>query len=135
MGLGSTDWRLVGLVALELLVVRLSLFSLGHRTTARILTALTPSRRVASSDPETVAGTVETVAARLPVKTTCLSEALVCKTLLDESGFETDLRVGVAKAGRDLEAHAWLVHRGEVIVGGGVEDLGRFDTMAESFEP
>lgn len=132
------DWLLTGLVALELLVVRLLLFSLGHRATARVLAVGTPSPAWVvrgDPDPERVAETVEAVSGWLPFYTTCLSEALVCKALLDESGFETDLRVGVAKSGDDLEAHAWLVHRGEVVVGGTAEDLGRFRELSDRLEP
>ena len=135
---GWADWPLAGLVTLELLVVRLLLFSLGHRTTAYVIGAVTPSPSWVvrgDPDPERVARTVETVSSRLPFHTTCLSEALVCKALLDESGFETDLRIGVAKADDDLEAHAWLVHRGDVIVGESGEDPSQFQKLAERFEP
>lgn len=132
------DLRLVGLVAVELLVARLLLFSLGHRTTARVLGVVTPSPGWfvrGDPDPRAVAETVEAVAGRLPIWTTCLVQALACEALLERAGVETDLRIGVTKSGDALEAHAWLVHRGEVLVGGTHEDPGRFRRMAESFEP
>lgn len=135
---GKRHWPLVGLVAVELLVTRLLLFSLGHRTTARVLGVVTPPPRWVvgeDPDPKAVAETVETVAGRLPIWTTCLVQALACEALLDRSGVETDLRIGVAKADGDLEAHAWLVHRGEVLVGGTHEDPDRFRKLADRFEP
>lgn len=136
-----SNWALVGLaglVALELLVARLLLFSLGHRTTARVLAVVTPSPAWVvrgDPDPELVAETVEAVSWRLPFYTTCLTDALVCKAMLDASGFDTDLQIGVAKSGEALEAHAWLVHRGEVVIGATGEDPDRFRRITERFEP
>lgn len=135
---GRSNWPLAGFVALELLVVRLLLFRLGHRTTARVLEVVTPSPAWimrGDPDPELVAKMVETVSGRLPFYTTCLTDALVCKALLDESGFETDLQIGVAKSGKALEAHAWLVHRGEVVIGANTEDPNRFRRITERLEP
>jgi hypothetical protein len=137
MTTGEPDWPLVALVALELLVVRALLFGFGYRTTARVLAVVTPSpkRIVRNVEPKDVARTVEGVAGRIPIKTTCLAEALVCKALLEKCGFQTDLQVGVAKTGDALEAHAWLVHRGEVLVGATKEDPTRFRRIADSFHP
>jgi hypothetical protein len=138
MKTGRSSRALVGLVAFELLVVRLLLFGLGYRTTTRVLAVVTPSPSwfvEGDLEPKTLARTVEAVARRLPIKTTCLVEALVCKTILDEWGFDTDLQVGVTKAGDVLEAHAWLVHRGEILVGATREDPTRFRKIADGLEP
>jgi len=137
MTTGEPDWPLVALVAFELLVVRALLFGLGYRTTARVLSVVTPSPRAIAGDvePKEVARTVEGVAERVPIRTTCLVEALVCKALLEECDIQTDLQVGVTKAGDALEAHAWLVHRGEVLVGATKEDPTRFRRIADSFHP
>lgn len=137
----GSNWALAGLaglVAFELLVARLLLFSLGHRTTARVLAVVTPSPAWVlrgDPDPELVADTVEAVSGWLPFYTTCLTDALVCRALLDRSGFETDLHIGVAKSGEALQAHAWLVHRGEIVVGGTHEDPSRFRRITERFDP
>ena len=137
---GSSDrsWRLLGVVAVELVVVRALLFGLGYRATARVLAALTPWLAWTLGDdldPKTVARAVESVSVRAPFGATCLMEALVCRALLDARGVETDLRVGVAKSDGDLKAHAWLVHRDEVLVGGTYADPGQYRKIADSLEP
>lgn len=145
MTVNSSNRRLVGgvalglvvVVALELVVVRALLFGLGYRTTARVLGAVTPSLAWVVGDdvaPREVARTVEAVAERMPFATTCLMEALVCKTLLDECGVETDLCVGVTKAEGTLQAHAWLVHRDEILVGATEENPERFHRLTKHFE-
>ena len=49
----------------------------------------------------------------------CLPRALVARCLLQWSGCETTLHIGVAKGpAGDLLAHAWVVCEGEVLVGG-----------------
>lgn len=138
MRASSPNWRLVGVVAVELVVVRTLLFRLGYRTTARVLEALTPLLTWVVGDdvePGAVARTVEAVGERAPFEATCLMEALVCKALLDERGVETDLRVGVAKVEGTLQAHAWLIHRDEVLVGATRENPERFRRLAKRFEP
>jgi hypothetical protein len=49
--------------------------------------------------------------------TTCLPAALAMQRLLSASGHACELHVGVAKRGDALEAHAWVVCNGEVLVG------------------
>lgn len=138
MTAGKSDWPLVGVVAFELLVVRALLFAFGYRATARVLAVVTPSPNwVVDSDlePKSLARTVEGVSGRMPIRTTCLVEALVCKVLLEKCGFQTDLQIGVAKVESQLEAHAWLVHGDEILVGATHEDPGRFRRIADAFEP
>lgn len=50
--------------------------------------------------------------------TTCLSKALALQRLLAQNGHDSELRIGVDKAAGLLTAHAWLVCRGQVLVGG-----------------
>ena len=61
---------------------------------------------------------------------TCFVRALAAQVLLQRCGFETDLRVGVAKErnGR-LKGHAWLEKNGEVLIGG-MEDLSQYTLLA-----
>ena len=136
--------RLVALAALELLFVRASLLTLGYRTTARLVAVVTPppawvvgSRLHPKNhpDPRSVADAVEAAVDRTPVVTNCLVKAVACKALLDRCGVETDLRVGVAKADERLQAHAWLVHRGDVLVGGTDDDPTRYRRLVDSLEP
>jgi len=50
--------------------------------------------------------------------TTCLSKALALQHLLARNGHDSELRIGVDKSGGLFTAHAWLVHRDRVLVGG-----------------
>lgn len=51
---------------------------------------------------------------------TCLPRALAVQFLLERRGYSADLRIGFARgAQRQLTAHAWIEHRGQVIFGGG----------------
>jgi hypothetical protein len=60
----------------------------------------------------------------------CLPQALVGNRLLRRAGYDVQLRIGVRKNrhGR-LAAHAWLEHRGEVILGE-LGNLGQFTVFA-----
>jgi hypothetical protein len=61
---------------------------------------------------------VRHAAAVAPWGRTCLTEALTAAVLLRSAGCEATLRYGVASAGAGgLDAHAWLEHRGAVILG------------------
>jgi hypothetical protein len=63
------------------------------------------------------------------VGATCLPRALAAQTLLLQAGYETTLRIGVAKtAGGKLEGHAWLERDGEIIIGE-LDDLARFTLL------
>jgi hypothetical protein len=67
---------------------------------------------------ERVVWAVRHAAAVAPWGRTCLTEALTAAVLLRRAGCETTLRYGVASAGAGrLDAHAWLEHRGDVILG------------------
>ena len=60
------------------------------------------------------------VASRRLLRTNpCLTEALALWGLLRRHGYESQLRIGVARDERaDFEAHAWVERDGEVIIGG-----------------
>jgi hypothetical protein len=61
---------------------------------------------------------------------TCLAQALVTITMLEEAGLPASLRIGVARseAGK-IEAHAWVESMGKVIIGGTHVDLKRFTVL------
>lgn len=69
---------------------------------------------------------VAAVGRRLPVPTTCLSEAVVCEALLSRAGRRAALRIGVTRdQGGGLASHAW-VECGRTVVIGDRHDLGRY---------
>jgi transglutaminase superfamily protein len=66
---------------------------------------------------------------RLVPKCTCFVRALAAQVLLHRAGFESKLRIGVAKgADGELEGHAW-VERGSRVVMGGSLDLFRYTLL------
>lgn len=57
---------------------------------------------------------------------TCLPRALAAQMLLAKAGYETQLRMGLAKsAAGKLEGHAWLERDGDIVIGN-LPDLERF---------
>jgi Transglutaminase-like superfamily len=70
---------------------------------------------------------VHAAARRMPW-VTCLARALALQRLLARRGHVSELRVGVAKAGQDFSAHAWLVRGDRVLIGD--KDLGRYTALA-----
>ncbi len=65
-----------------------------------------------------------------PLASTCLIQALTAQVLLARDGIQTEFQIGVVhgNAGQ-LEAHAWLVHQGKVVVGDR-HDLARYQVFA-----
>jgi len=116
--LPADDRSLVREALLELSVVRLALH-------LKPLTAL--KRRLAprgrTVDPPRVAWAVKS-AARIVPRATCLTQALAMQRMLAKRGCPSKMEVGVAKNHKGLEAHAWLVCGGEVVIGG--EAAGQF---------
>ena len=49
----------------------------------------------------------------------CLTQALAAQRILRQEGIDSALRIGVAKDGQELLAHAWLERAGRVVIGGG----------------
>lgn len=50
----------------------------------------------------------------------CLPKAMAAHLLLSHHGHDNTLRIGVTRDGQ-LEAHSWVVHRGEPVVGDDVD--------------
>ena len=61
---------------------------------------------------------VQVAAHRLP-GTSCLASALALQRLLSQQGLVSELHIGVARQAGSFTAHAWLTHRGEILIGAG----------------
>ncbi|GEM_PF-2905702 len=61
----------------------------------------------------------------------CLVRALAAQILLLRSGYRSDLKIGVTKEDGHLEAHAWLVRKGRVLIGGDSSQLRRYSVLQE----
>ena len=74
-----------------------------------------PRRRPASV--EQVVRTVQ-IASRFVPAATCLTQALAAQVLLGREGYDSSLRIGVARRERGkLQAHAWVECEGKVVIG------------------
>ncbi|MBE0698701.1 MAG: lasso peptide biosynthesis B2 protein [Anaerolineaceae bacterium] len=69
---------------------------------------------------------VELSSRNMPFAATCLVRALTGQVLLLRSGYNSELRIGVARGSEGkMEAHAWIVYQGKVIIGNR-DDLSRY---------
>lgn len=105
-----------------LTALRLAAVLLPFKAQTRLQTRLTRTSRQRLASPDEVAPpvvwAVETASRYLP-GSTCYLQALTGKILLARAGCPAQIQVGVRKdeQGR-VQAHAWLVSQGEVIIGG-----------------
>jgi len=116
----SRERRLLLRAALVLAIVRAGLSLLPFKTTLRLMRRLQRPQRVRNSEPlqaREIAWGVR-AASRLIPGATCLTQALAGRILLGRAGYGSELRIGVCKhAERGFEAHAWLEHGGETLLG------------------
>lgn len=57
----------------------------------------------------------------------CLTQALATQRLLSRYGYESQMRIGVARNDTGVfEAHAWVEHNEEIVIGGTAVTLARY---------
>jgi hypothetical protein len=66
---------------------------------------------------EQLALAVQRTARRLPFRPTCLEQALALERLLHAAGLDAAVVLGVRRVGRALDAHAWIEHQGQILLG------------------
>lgn len=102
----------------------------GFRRTRRFIGRIirTIPARLSERNPERIARLTRTSSDYLPF-TACLEEAIVVDALLTKYEFDSQLQIGVIKLpDGDIEAHAWVNHAGEIVVGGD-EDIGQYHRL------
>jgi hypothetical protein len=106
--------------------VRLALWTMPFRWVCFVLQirpAVSPS--LEAIRVKRLAWAVQAAARRIP-SASCLTQALALQRLLARAGESAEVHIGVAKdSARGFEAHAWLEHRGAILVGDNGE-LERF---------
>jgi hypothetical protein len=113
--LTGTERLLLIRVGIVVGVTRVALWFLPAGTVRRV--SVRVARGTAGS-VEQLVWAVETVSRYLP-HATCLTQALAAQGLLFQSGFPSQVEIGVAKDDRRrLQAHAWVVCYGQVVLGG-----------------
>ena len=119
--LSASDWLLLMRALGWLAVVEVGLRLFALKTLLGILERGGRNRDMGtgrgSASPDRAAYCVELASRLDPFDATCLKKALVLYALLKRKGVDVRLVIGATKAGRKLDAHAWLEHRGRVIIG------------------
>lgn len=124
------DWRLFFQAFLTLAICRARLRCQNFAT----VRAWASSKGRGAAPINRLAWSIEAASKRMN-GTSCLSKALALQHMLAQNGHESELRIGVDKSGGLFAAHAWLVYRGQVLVGGseiGAHTLLAAWTSAES---
>ncbi|TPG16509.1 lasso peptide biosynthesis B2 protein [Sphingomonas koreensis] len=71
-------------------------------------------------------------AARFVPRASCLTQALAAQFILARSGHCSTIRIGVERNGAgSMDAHAWLVCEGRVVIGDLEPELERYTLMTE----
>lgn len=116
--LSRAQRRILVRVLLVVSVARVSLWLLPLDKSRRLV-SMAAAGAVGESIEEVV-WAVQAVSRYLPAAT-CLIQAIAAQALLNSSGFPSRLEVGVARredGPRRLQAHAWVVCHGQVVLGG-----------------
>ena len=117
-----TDRKLLVRAFVLVCAVRVGLWALPFRTVHRLAEcpvtpkAMTPEE--VRRDLRRIVGAVEAMSRRLLGNKPCLTQALAAQRILRQEGIDSALRIGVAKEGHELLAHAWLERDGRVVIGG-----------------
>jgi hypothetical protein len=127
-GLPAFDRRLaVSTIALTALV-RSALWILPFRFIKRGVESSGPlSRPRRRATASQVAWAVR-VASRYVPRATCLTQALTARMLLNWSGVESTLRIGVRR-NQKFEAHAWVECGGRILMGGDEKMIDSYSPM------
>jgi hypothetical protein len=117
--LSMSDRRLLIAASIRLAMVALALRWLGFRWIDNRM----PSARRRGGDPaiqgcaRRYATWIEVAARYLPLRTRCLARSVTLHWWLRSEGTDSELRIGVAKHGRELAAHAWVEVAGAPVNG------------------
>jgi Transglutaminase-like superfamily len=117
--LSRPERRLLAVASIRLAIVVLALRWLGFRWIIGRIPCAQP-RTVGAVDmirARRYAGWIETTQRHLPIKALCLAQSLTLHWWLCSEGIPSELRIGVAKQGRELGAHAWVELNGAPVNG------------------
>ena len=105
---------------LTLPVVSLLLKLRGFRKTERTMALLSRLGMRSEASPVRVdqaARMVSIAAVRGPYKARCLEQAITVWWMLGFMGIRSTIRLGIYKSGESVEAHAWVLHEGKIVIG------------------
>ena len=87
-----------------------------------------PSRAAANVSPDRLAWLVDVAGRRTPIRPTCLTRAVVLRSVLARRGVACTLRIGVVGGAARLQANAWVEEGHRVL--GESSDLDRWAPLA-----
>jgi hypothetical protein len=106
-------------------LARLSLWTVSVNAARRIVAAGVGSGGATSV--ERLVWAVKVTSRYVP-GATCLTQALALQALLAQAGHESRVEIGVAKNANQLEAHAWVICRNHIVIGG--PEIARYSRLA-----
>lgn len=128
--LSPSEWMLLIQSIVVLNGIRLGLRFLPFRTWQQKLQGVVAQGHYREENPaavEQVVWAVNVVSRRSPgVK--CLARALTTQILLIWQGQPSELCIGVAQDNGQFAAHAWVEHRGKIVIGK-LPDLNRYQRL------
>jgi hypothetical protein len=131
LALSASDWLLIVQAIMWFAVVEFGLLLVQLKTLLSILSRGKPFDREnytqSSMVAERAAYCVELASRLYPLRATCLKKAVALYALLSRKGFDVQLVIGAARQGERLDAHAWLEHQGQIILGAPAP--GRYSTL------
>ncbi len=118
--LSFSEFLMLGVSVLTLPIVSVLLKLRGFRKTERIMALF--SRLGMQSETSSVrvgqaARMVSIAAVRGPYKARCLEQAITVWWMLGLMGIRSTIRLGIYKSGESVEAHAWVLHEGQIVIG------------------
>ena len=117
LALPLADVARLGEAAARVFAVEAGLRWLSPGATFRLIAGAARPRRRKGLDLGRLAWLVEVADRHVPGRSSCLRRALGLAWMLGRRGIRADVRIGVARAGGVLEAHAWLETRDGVAIG------------------
>jgi Transglutaminase-like superfamily len=123
-GEGKLLLRAFALVA----AIRLLLWTVPFRFARQLgstRAAVSPS--LATIPLKRLSWAVQAAARRIP-GASCLTQALALRQLMARAGHAANLRIGVAKDVNGFSSHAWIEHKGEILIGDN-GDLDRYSPI------
>ena len=132
--LSVPDKLLLLYCSLVVALVRIGLSMCSYRTLSRRLQKRATHVAVDDDMARRIVWAV-THSAKIIPRASCLTKAFAAQYLLARAGYQSEMRVGVARdaEGRFL-AHAWLIRDGRVLMGGSDEELRRYAKLTD-FSP
>ena len=118
--LSFSEFLMLVVSVLTLPVVSVLLKLRGFRKTERIMALLSRLGMRSEASPVRVdqaARMVSIAAVQGPYKARCLEQALTVWWMLGLMGIKSTIRLGIYKSGEAVEAHAWVLHEGKIVIG------------------